>query len=179
MENTWERVCPNCGEKLFGGALFCAKCGAKVGENSSGTGYVSKTPNFFQKNKKIILGGVIAVAAVVAILFIVNAVQAANLKKELKRDWSRVEGEKGSYILCILDFSDDEITYRVETSYAWMNTTLATFDYKVVSGNKIKVSRYGDEWKTITVKFNDDKTVMTVSPALTSVDKIEIWLNAD
>lgn len=60
-----------------------------------------------------------------------------------------------------------------------MNTTVATYDYKVISGNKIKVLRYGDDWETITIKFNDEKSVMTVSPALTSVDDSEIWVNID
>lgn len=121
----------------------------------------------------------IGVAAVFMILLIVNAVQASNLKKELERDWYKVAGEEGSYILCVLDFSDDEIEYRLETGYAWMDTTVATYKYKVISGNKIKVLRYGDEWETIMVDLNEDKTVMEVSPALTSVDNTEIWINLD
>ena len=30
MENTTERVCPACGEKLPDDSLFCAKCGTRV-----------------------------------------------------------------------------------------------------------------------------------------------------
>ena len=160
MEDTTEKVSPNCGET----------------ENIEQS---AKVPGFYEKNKKNILIGVIAVAAILAVLFIVNAVQASNLKKELMRDWYKVEGEEGSYILCVLDFSDKEVEYRLETGYVWMDTTIATFDYKAISGNKIKVLRYGDDWETITIEFNDDKTVMTASPALTSVDNTEFWVNLD
>ena len=90
-----------------------------------------------------------------------------------------IEGDNGSYILCILDFSDDEIEYKLETGYAFLNTTVATYKYNVVSGNKIKVNRFGDEWETFTVEFTDDKARMTVSPALTSIDDKEQWYNFD
>lgn len=59
------------------------------------------------------------------------------------------------------------------------DTTVATYDYKVISGNKMKVLRYGDDWETITVEFNDEKTVMITSPALTSTDAREIWVHLD
>ncbi len=59
-----------------------------------------------------------------------------------------------------------------------MDTSVATYEYKVISKNRVKIKQYG-EWETITVKFNDDKSVMTVSPAITSIDDTEIWVNAD
>ena len=132
-----------------------------------------------KKNKKKIIIAAAAVVAAVLVFVIVNAVQASNLKKELERDWCRVEGEEGAYILCVLDFSEDEIEYRLETGYAWMDTTVATYDYKVISGNKIKVLRYGDDWETIKVEFSDDKKAMVVSPSLTSTDNEEMWVNID
>ncbi|MDE7114752.1 MAG: hypothetical protein K2O57_11360, partial [Acetatifactor sp.] len=67
----------------------------------------------------------------------------------------------------------------LETGYSWMNTTVANYDYKVVNKNTIKVLRYGNKWETITVEFNKDKTMMTVRPALTSVDSVEYWFNLD
>lgn len=179
MEGTTEKRCPNCGEKLPSDSSFCVKCGTKIDGDIPSIEQTSKTPSFFEKNKKKIIIGVVVVVAILVVLFIINFVQASNLKKELERDWYRVEGDDSAYILCILDFSDDEVEYRLETGYAWLDTTVATYDYKVISGNKIKVLRYGDDWETITVEFNDDKTVMTVSPALTSVDKTEIWVNLD
>ena len=44
--------------------------------------------------------------------------------------------------------------------------------------NKDKIKQYG-KWKAIAVKFNDDKSVMLVSPAITSNDYTEIWVNTD
>lgn len=175
MEDTTGKVCPNCGERLPSDSTFCVKCGTRIDGAVEGAEQSAKTSKSF---KKKIVFGVIGVVAVVLILFIVNAVQASNLKKELKRDWYKVAGEGGTYILCVLDFSDDEIEYRLETGYKWMDTTVATYKYKVISKNKIKVLRYG-EWETIIVDLHEDKTMMVVSPALTSVDNVEIWMNLD
>ena len=182
MEGTTEKKCPNCGEKLPSDSSFCVKCGTKVdGEVQSGE-QLNKAPSFLEKNKKKIGLGVVAIVAVVAValaFFIVNAVQASNLKKELMRDWQTVEGEDGAYILYILDFSEDEIEYKLETGYAWMDMTVDTYEYKVISGNKIKVKMYRDDWETVNVEFNEEKSMMTVSPALTSVDDEEQWFNFD
>lgn len=179
MEGTIEKICPNCGEKLSSAAIFCVKCGTKVNGEIQSAEQPTKAPSFFEKNKKKIGVGVVAVFAVLLILFIVNAVQASNLKKELMRDWEDIEGSNGVYIVSILDFSEDEIEYKLETGYSWMDTTVATYKYKVVSGNKIKVSRFSGDWETFTIEFNEDKRMMTVSPALTSVDDKERWFNFD
>lgn len=179
MENTTEKVCPACGEKLPGDSLFCAKCGTRVDGEAQNAGQITKPAHFFSKNKKIVGVGAATVIVVLLVIFGINAVQASNLKKELERDWCKVEGEEDSYILCVLDFSDKDVEYRLETGYAWLDTTVATYDYKVISGNKMKVLRYGDEWETITVEFNDEKTVMITSPALTSTDAREIWVHLD
>lgn len=179
MESTTEKICPNCGEKLPSDSSFCVKCGTKIDENVQSSEIPTKAPSFFEKNKKKIGFGVVAIVAVALVIFIVNAVQASNLKKELMRDWQTVEGEDGANILCILDFSEDEIEYKLETGYAWMDMTVDTYEYKVISGNKIKVKMYGDDWETVTVEFNEEKSMMTVSPALTSVDDEEQWFNFD
>ena len=177
-EEQENKVCPNCGEELLSDSVFCVKCGTKIEENQTTPENDSKI-SFLAKHKKKIFSIVGAIVAVFLIVFIVNSIQAANLKKQLLRGWENVEGEKGSYIICVLDFSDDEIEYRVETGYKWMDTTIATYDYKVVSGNKIKVNRFGNDWETIEIEFNDDKTMMTVTPALTSVDDEEQWFHID
>ena len=79
----------------------------------------------------------------------------------------------------VLEFSDDEVEYRLETAYSWLNSTVFSEKYKVISGNKIKVQMFGTNWKTYTVDFSDDKSVMTVSPALTSTDASENWFYLD
>ena len=183
MENITEIVCPNCGEKLPGDSVFCAKCGTRLNEDGQqevqGVEQAAKPTGFFAKYKKIIGIAAAAVIIVLIVLFAVNTVQRTNLKKELLRDWCKVEGEKDSYILCVLDFSEKEVEYRLETGYAWMDTSLATYDYKVISGNKIKVLRYGDDWETFAIEFNDEKTIMITTPALTSTDAREVWVNLD
>lgn len=187
MESTSGKVCPVCGQASSGDAQFCVKCGARIAAAPSG-GNAAPAPQNAGRNNKLGIGIGVGVAAavvafaivgVVVLLFMVNVMQASNLKKELMRDWTRVEGEDGAYILCILDFTEDEIEYRLETGYSWMDTTVANYDYKVVNKNTIKVLRYGNKWETITVEFNKDKTMMTVRPALTSVDSVEYWFNLD
>lgn len=131
---------------------------------------IVKVPTFFEKNKKKVIIAICVVAGILAVFFIINTIQVFNLKKELKQEWSRTEGS----IRCILDFSDDEIEYSAKTSFTWMDTTFDVFNYKVISGNKIKV-QYGDIWRTITIEFNDTKTMMTAKPALTSVKDEEHW----
>ncbi len=173
------KTCFHCGEKLPSDSVFCVKCGIKVDGTAQSNEAPVKAPNFFAKNKKKVGMGVIGVVAVLLVLFIVNTVQASNLKKELMRDWQTVEGEDGVYILRVLDFSEDEIEYKLETAYAWLNRNVATYEYKVIRGSKMKVKIYGDNWETVTVEFNDDKTMMTVSPALTSGDAEERWYNFD
>lgn len=173
------KICFNCGEKLPSDSLFCVRCGTRVEGNVWSNETPIKAPNFFAKNRRKIGIGAVAIVAVLLVLLIVNAVQVANLKKELLRDWQTVEGEDGAYILCILDFSEDEIEYKLETGYAWMNMTVYTYEYKVIGGNKMKVKMYDGNWETVTVKFNEDKTMMEVSPALTSADDEEQWFNFD
>ncbi|MDE6252415.1 MAG: zinc ribbon domain-containing protein [Lachnospiraceae bacterium] len=177
MESTTEKICSNCGEKLSGDSSFCVRCGAKVEGEMGNAGQTVKDLKSSGKNRRKISTGVVAVVVVALVWFGVNAVQISNLKKELMRDWERVEGDEDAHILCILDFSEDEIEYKLETGYSWMDMTASTYKYKVISGNKMKVNIYGDKWETVTVEFDEDKTMMTVSPALTSVDDKEYWFN--
>lgn len=174
-----QKVCPNCGEKLPLDSAFCIKCGTKIEENLSSNNEVSEEKSFVKTHKKKIVLFFSVILGILVIAFIINSVQASVLKNELMRDWQTVEGDDGSYILCILDFSDEEIEYRVETGFAWIDTTIATYEYKVQRGNKIKVKRFGDEWETFEIEFNDEKTMMTVSPALTSADDYEFWFHLD
>jgi len=169
MEDEKGKICSNCGAVLPSDPTFCAECGMKIEDNQQFKKVIPK------KKIGIVIG--IVLLFVIAV-FAVNAIRISNLKKELMRDWQNVEGENSSYILCVLDFSEDEIEYRVETGYSWMDTTIGTYEYKVINGNTIKVKQYG-EWEKITVKFNDDKTIMTLTPALTSADDKEEWFDLD
>ncbi len=164
--------CGKCGAQLLEGSNFCGKCGTETVKE------VIETP-IETKPKKKPIAVIIAISAVltcavlgVAIWLTVSAVGKENLRNELMRDWSRVEEDNGSYYTLVLDFSEDEIEYDFDSLY--VDTNIATYKYTVVSSNQFKV----DGRSTVyTVEFNDDKEMMTVTPALTSTDDYEYWFN--
>lgn len=176
--------CIKCGEAIPDDSKVCPLCGVDLEIHDTQTvvyasqkdfeAHKNDTPNK-KKYSKIIMCIVGGIAILVVIVMAILGIQKENLKKELQNEWLDTDGT----ILKILEFSEDEVEYRLETGYSWMNTTLFTEDYKVISGNKIKVQRFGDEWETYTIEFNDDKTIMTISPAITSTDSSEKWYNLD
>lgn len=177
--------CTKCGEAISDGSEICPKCGADLREENveQSVVYASQketdaVDNGVQVQKKFPKVVIIAISAVVCvgiIAFAVFSVQKANLKKALVKEWYDVEGS----IIKVLDIDDDEMQYRLETGYRWMDTTLGTYDWKVVSGNKIKIKRSGNKYKTYTIKLNDDKDVLKISPAITSTDSSETWYHVD
>ena len=92
------------------------------------------------------------------------------LKNELLRDWQRVESNDGTYYTLVLDFSTSDIDYNFKSTY--VNETIKTYTYTVIGSNKIMVNG-----NTYTIKVNDAKTMMTITPALTSTDSSENWFN--
>ena len=165
------QVCPKCGEnpreEINQGQAAIVYATPEAGSTSANTSVGKKS---ISKKAWIVMGAMIAVAALV---FIINSVQASNLKKILMKEWYA----SSDSIIQVLEFDDDEAEYRLETGYLWMDTTLFTEDYKVISGDTFKIQRFGDEWETYKVEFNDDKTIMTVSPAITSTDSTETWVD--
>lgn len=115
------------------------------------------------------------IVCVIAIAFIVNGINRANLKKALVKEWYDVDGS----IIKVLDIDDDEMEYRLETGYRWMDTSLGTYEWKPVGGNKIKIKRFGDKYETYTVELNDNKDVLKISPAITSTASSETWYHID
>ncbi len=132
-----------------------------------------------KSNKGLILAIVlpcVAVFIVIAILlssFIGKGSEKAQLQKQLLRDWSRVESNDGTYYTLRLDFDDDEIEYIFDSTY--VDRTIATYEYEVVSGDTIRVEGFG----TVKIKFNDDKTMMTFTPSITDTQSSENWFNFD
>lgn len=176
--------CMKCGEVIPDNSKVCPLCGADLeGHDQQAVVYASQReiegtsvdePNKKKRSKNMVLV-LSGIAVLVVIVVAVLGIQKSNLKKELQKDWLDTDGT----ILKVLEFSDDEVEYRLETGYGWMDTTLFTEKYKVVSGNKIKVQMFGEDWETYTIEFNDDKTVMTISPAMTSADDSENWYYID
>ncbi len=176
--------CMRCGQAIPDNSEICPLCGADLErDDQQAVVYASQkeiesissdNPNKkkMSKNMLLILSGVAVLSVIIMVVF---GIQKNNLKKELQKDWLDTDGT----ILKVLEFSDDEVEYRLETGYGWLDTTLFTEKYKVVSGNKIKVQIFGENWETYAIEFNDDKTVMTISPAMTSTDESENWYYID
>lgn len=175
--------CNKCGATITDDGTICPSCGAELknqaGEyttlaNNKEEIIASGTKTKAKVSKGIII--LIAIAAVFIIAFlVVNEMGKASLKKELLRDWLDVDGS----IIKVLDFSENRVEYRLETGYSWLDTTVGKYDYKVVSKNKIKIKMFGNKYETYTIKINDDKNMITVTPAITSVDPKEYWFNLD
>ncbi len=178
--------CTKCGKAIPDGSSACPICQANLSEkseNEQAIVYSSAKMNDMAIERKItkrkiskkVIWIISIIFAVLAVLFTVNEIQKSHLKNELLRDWKDVDDS----IIKVLDFSNDEVEYKLETGYSWMDSTLGTYDYKIISGNKIKIKRFGKDYDTFTIEFNDDKSMITVTPAITSTDASETWFNFD
>lgn len=178
--------CMKCGEAIPDGSEICPKCGANLKDEMSEQTvvYASQksedvtsdiTTSQQKKSSKKVVGIVGACLCIVAVFLVVNGIGKANLKKALVKEWYALEDS----IIKVLDIEDDKIEYRLETGYSWLDTSLGSYDWKVISGNKIKVNRFGDEYETYTIELNDDRNVLTISPAFTSTDDSETWYYID
>lgn len=91
------------------------------------------------------------------------------------RNWERIEqSENGdSYYRLQLDFSDNDVDYNFKSFY--LSEKISTYDYQILNGKTIIfTSDYGYEQEII-VTFNDEETMMTFTPALTSSENEENW----
>lgn len=178
--------CMKCGEAIPDGSEMCPKCGANLKDEVSEQAvvYASQkseditsdvTTSQQKKSSKKAVGIVAACLCIVTVFLVVNGIGKANLKKALVKEWYALEDS----IIKVLDIEDDEIEYRLETGYSWLDTSLGSYDWKVVSSNKIKVNRFGDKYETYTIELNDEQTVLKISPAFTSVDDSETWYYID
>lgn len=124
------------------------------------------------KGKPAILAAV-AVAAILVVFLILGAVGKSSLKADLTRTWHATDGT----ILQVLEVSDDEMEYSLQTGYSWLDSSLATWEWKPVSSTSFKVKIAGETWVTHEVEFSDDGDAMIVRPALTSSDASEVWVD--
>ncbi len=176
--------CLKCGEAIPDNSELCPKCGTCLTEENSEQTIVyasqksDDAPNVLSVKKTIpkkvlVPLGILLCCAV--IFLIISSIGKANLKNAIVKEWYDTDGS----IIKVLEIDDDEIEYRLETGYSWMDTSLGSYDWKVVSGNKIKIKMYGDEFTTFTIELNDDKDVLKVAPAITSTDSSETWYHID
>lgn len=162
--------CSKCGTQLPQDSEYCVNCGDKILKEI----VEPQTKKKLSGIKKIVVIFAVCLVIVVGAWLLITQIGKANLQKQLMKDWETVEVNDGSYYTLVLDFSEDEIEYSFESFY--FDTTIATYKYNVISGNKFKV----DSRDTVyTVEFNDDKSMMTITPALTSTDSSENWFCLD
>ncbi|WP_031555494.1 zinc ribbon domain-containing protein [Lachnospira multipara] len=183
------KFCSKCGEVIPDDSVTCPKCGIVIKEqeehaviyasqekNSAET-VITNNKKKINKKTKIAIFVIIGIALLSVITFFsINEIGKASLKKQLLRDWMDIDD---SLVKKVLDFSDDKVEYRLETVYSIYNSSLGTFEYKVISKDKIKIKLTDDKYITYTIKFNDDKSMMKVTPAITSTDPEEQWFNLD
>lgn len=185
-----EMFCTKCGAQIPDGTKECPVCSKKEEllcgqEERPAESVEAEAPavgNTPQKKKKLLflISGIAAVCLVaVGILLGVQAGQRAKLKNELMRGWSRVEESSGgAYYRIVLDFDEDTVDVNFETAAIFdMNERLATFEYKVISGNKIKILDFDEEF---TIKFDKEHESFKMTPALVDTDyHYEYWYNFD
>lgn len=169
--------CQKCGFELPNDSVFCTNCGEKLVKINTRDSKTSKTKIFT-------IISVLLIAVIVCSIFIIrnerderiNEIGKANLKRNLMKDWSRAESDNGTYYELVLDFFDYKIDYNYECGIPWVDSTLNTYSYEVISPNQIKVTPKGYTYeRIITIKFNEEMTMMTMTPALTSMDSSENW----
>lgn len=176
--------CLKCGEVIIDTSENCPKCGDCLREESIEQAIVYASQKSVDEpilvlpakkppKKIFIISGIIV--CVIVIFLIINSISKANLKNAIVKEWYDVDGS----IIKVLDIDDNEIEYRLETGYSWMNTTLGSYDWKIVSGSKIKIKIYSDKYKTYRIEFNSNKNVLKITPAITSTDLSETWYHID
>ncbi len=163
--------CGECGKKLKEGALFCGNCGHKIESIKEPIKVTKKASKNSSKLILLIVGGVSLLAIVGIVFLIIFFNSKKELEAQLLRDWSRVEYSDSTYYTLELDFTNSTIEYNFISTYSFLNTTIETYDYEVISGNKILV----DGYREFTIELNDDKTMMTMTPAITNTDSLEFW----
>ena len=189
--------CSKCGKEIPEGSNFCSSCGQPIGNNIIEEPVKVETLNDVPTNEAPVYAAPVYTAPVkkssskaavitiicIAAVIIIGAIAVlarsillnfgkGDLQKQLLRDWSRVEKSGGSsYYTLVLDFDEDEIEYSFDGTY--VNDVISDYDYEIISKDTILVNGY----KEIKIEFNDEKTMMTFTPALTSADSSENWFN--
>ncbi len=166
--------CTKCGTQIPEEVKFCPACGQSAEAPAASAAPAKKN------GSKVIIIVVAIVVALAIIGGIVGGVMAIAKKRAINElsdklttiDWSRVEqGDSDTYYTLRLDFDGKEIEYDFDSYYIDQN--IAVYDYEVISGDEIRI----DGYKIIKIDFSDDMFVMTMTPALTSVDSAEFWYN--
>lgn len=141
----------------------------KKPDKKSGFFALAKLPKY----KKAILGAC-ALLLVVAIGFGGWYLSGTmKLKKALQNDWALVE-DTDDFFIRVLSFTDKDVTFTFESRLAWLNNTIAIYEYTVVSPTKVKFET-GEISKTLKIELSDDGNIMIVTPSLTDDKTSQTW----
>ncbi len=153
--------CNECGKELSDKAEICPNCGTKIIQNNS---------------KKTIMIAIIFIFILILISIIGYLyIGKQELKKTLLKDWQRVEkGSSGVYYTLELDFSETTIKYNFNSIYSWMDSTIKKYNYIIINSHQIEIDN-----KKYEIEFNNDKSMMTITPSLTDSKTSENWFNHD
>jgi len=149
--------CKECGKEISNKAKKCPNCGITI--------------NHLINKKIVIIISFIILILIISVGYFYSERQ--KFKKLLLKDWQRVEkGSSGSYYTLELDFDETTINYNFNSVYSWLNSTLKKYDYKVINSHKLVIDD-----KKYKIEFNEDKTMMTITPSLTDLKEKEYWFN--
>lgn len=134
---------------------------------------LNKNLNYnIEKNKKLKIIIFLLVLIVISVIGY-KEYQKQVLKKLLLEDWERNEsGDNGSTYTLELDFSETKIDYNFHSIFSWLDSTLKTYNYKIINSHQLEIDNNIYE-----ITFNKDKTMMTITPSLTDSNKSKNWFN--
>lgn len=188
-----EMFCTKCGAQIPDGAKECPVCSNKeellrqeegkqavhMPEAEADVPAGADTPQKKKKLLPLILGIAAVCLVAIGIILGVQGAQKAKLKEELMRGWSRVEESSGgAYYRLVLDFDEDTVDVNFEAAAIFgLDKRLASLEYKVISGNKIKILDFDEEF---TIEFDKEHESFRITPALVDTDYYyEYWYNFD
>lgn len=184
-QECWEKSggCPHCGNRINSEKEIPADpvpVQPPISSISPAHVYYSAAPAVAKSGKKkkliigISIGVIIIVLAAFLVMHFVQEGQKTALREQFMGEWKRADGS----IILVLDIDEDTITYRTESMYAYLNTTIAIMDYKPISGDTIKIDGLS-EYK---IEFiESDKTSakgMVTTPSFIDTDREKIWVRS-
>lgn len=123
--------------------------------------------------KKAIACACAALAVFLIVFGIWYAAGVSSTKKTLMQDWVLVEQNNNVYIRTLV-FEKDKAEFCFESRFAWLNNTIAVYEYKVVFPSRVNFKTDGFS-KTVKIDFSEDKQSFTITPALSGDDESQTF----
>lgn len=166
-------ICPNCQANIADDSTFCTECGIQTRPTSPSDTPVDTDQLAGDDNegRKKLVNALCVVVGLAFLIFAFIVMQSISVRNALQGEWHRADD---NYV--VLEFDDDDIEYRFESIYYYLNTTFFNGKFKVVSPHKIKIDRSGRGYKNYRIEMRNGNFV--IRPALTSTDYSEVWFKS-